>query len=118
MLDGLNRVANLAGRGTSVSTISWKGDISRAKSDIGLYGREGQGCRFQKGGILDRKGDKIVPEAEVRVRPHAHNIGQEARTLPPKPGAIVSHHRAFTPTSSVLFLCFRWMISVRQVETA
>src|SRR5712691_8727619 len=47
--------------------------------------------------------------AEVRVRRHAQEIRQEARTLPPKPGVILSHHRAFIPTSSVLFLCFGWM---------
>src|SRR2546428_2539210 len=52
---------------------------------------------------------RLAPGTEVRVRRHAQNIGQEARTLPPKPGVILSHHRAFTPTSSVLFLRFRWM---------
>jgi len=41
--------------------------------------------------------------------PRPNRFGQETRTLPPKPGVILSHHRAFTPTSSVLFLCFRWM---------
>ena len=44
------------------------------------------------------------------MRRHAQNIGQEARTLPPKPGVIVTHHRAFTPTSSVLFMCSGRMI--------
>lgn len=40
-----------------------------------------------------------------------NEIRQEARTLPPKPGVILSHHLTFTPTSSVLFLCFGWMNS-------
>ena len=51
-----------------------------------------------------------LPEAEVRVRRHAQQIGQEARTLPPKPGVALSHHQAFTPMSSVLFLYLGWML--------
>src|SRR5208283_837424 len=47
---------------------------------------------------------------EVRVRCHAWIApSRKTRTLPPKPAVILSRHRAFTPTSSVLFMCNQWI---------